>query len=752
MARPTNLRYGLMIWTFAVLAVVFVASLAFAPAKSYFSEWRATQRQYNTVAAGIGVAPIDPGIQQIWLKELGVVDRCASCHVGMGPGDPIPGDPVFGAHPAIPHEPEEIGCTFCHGGQGRATGHETAHGQAEHWFEPLLERDQFEAGCGSCHSAIPVGRLALADTGRQLFERYDCLACHQVDGRGGGRMETQSMPDLSGVGLRGIPADWYEGHLARRREEADGLLAESFGDLEPTEVEAISEYLGTLVAMPRLARGKRLFHELGCRGCHVVNGVGGSEGPDLSEVGKKSVEELLYPGNFRAERTFASWQVEHLLSPGEVVEGSLMPDQGLTRAQAESLALYLLSLRRAEIPGEYWPPDRTRAERLGEREFGTDGQTLYQVFCAACHGADGSGRAHGVIFGQALPSLVNPDFLAVASDEFLRQVIETGRSGRRMPAWGGGEGGLRNAEVQSLIGRLRSEEPTAPTYDVVAAAPDDPTAGAALYAKSCAVCHGANGEGGIGPSLRSAAFQDLATDRFIHRAITGGRPGTAMGRFRELDAAAIRSLIAHLRSLSERAREPVDLAGVSAFAGDVERGQVVFAASCASCHGAQGEGGIGPGIGKQAFLASAGKAFIALSYSRGRCFDAAGTPPPDVERQGLSDVATWLVERGGRSAVEAAGRIVVGDPRNGQRLYAKTCAACHGTNGEGKEGPALGNPEFLAAANDGFLQATIIRGRGGTAMPGFNRDQVKVPRLSAGEVDDIVSFIRSLLGGEKEEN
>jgi mono/diheme cytochrome c family protein len=53
----------------------------------------------------------------------------------------------------------------------------------------------------------------------------------------------------------------------------------------------------------------------------------------------------------------------------------------------------------------------------------------------------------------------------------------------------------------------------------------EPTVGATLYAQSCAVCHGAEGEGGIGPSHQSAAFQDLATDKFIYAAITGGRPG-----------------------------------------------------------------------------------------------------------------------------------------------------------------------------------------------------------------------------------
>ena len=186
--------------------------------------------------------------------------------------------------------------------------------------------------------------------------------------------------------------------------------------------------------------------------------------------------------------------------------------------------------------------------------------------------------------------------------------------------------------------------------------------------------------------------------------------------------------------------------------GDPERGASIFAASCASCHGPVAEGGVGPGIGKQAFLAAAGPAFIVESYARGRCRDPSGGAPPAIASQALVDVTSWLSQNQGRSAVEAAGRVVVGDPAKGQRTYAAVCAGCHGAKGEGKEGPAIGNAEFLAAANDGFLQATIIRGRHRTAMPRFNRDQTKYPRLSASEVDDIVSFIRSLSSTEKEEN
>ena len=149
---------------------------------------------------------------------------------------------------------------------------------------------------------------------------------------------------------------------------------------------------------------------------------------------------------------------------------------------------------------------------------------------------------------------------------------------------------------------------------------------------------------------------------------------------------------------------------------------------------------------------AAGTGFVVESFRRGRCRDANGRRPPTVAREALVDATAWLTKNTGRSSVESSGRVVIGDPVNGKRIYQKVCAGCHGAEGEGKEGPALGNAAFLSAANDGFLQATILRGRLGTAMPEFNRDQAKYPRLSAGEVDDIVSFIRSLMNGEKEEN
>ena len=67
--------------------------------------------------------------------------------------------------------------------------------------------------------------------------------------------------------------------------------------------------------------------------------------------------------------------------------------------------------------------------------------------------------------------------------------------------------------------------------------PADPIVdkGKALYAKYCATCHGAAGNGYVAdnaPSLRTPTFLATATDAFLQAAITRGRPGTAMGGLR----------------------------------------------------------------------------------------------------------------------------------------------------------------------------------------------------------------------------
>jgi ubiquinol-cytochrome c reductase cytochrome b subunit len=84
---------------------------------------------------------------------------------------------------------------------------------------------------------------------------------------------------------------------------------------------------------PAVARGKAVFAQFGCAGCHRIHGEGGAVGPDLSFV-----------GDTRPDR---EWHLKHFRDPQSVSPGSFMPKFPLTDPQLEDLASYMLSLKRA---------------------------------------------------------------------------------------------------------------------------------------------------------------------------------------------------------------------------------------------------------------------------------------------------------------------------------------------------------------------------------------------------------------------
>ena len=84
----------------------------------------------------------------------------------------------------------------------------------------------------------------------------------------------------------------------------------------------------------------------------------------------------------------------------------------------------------------------------------------------------------------------------------------------------------------------------------------------------------------------------------------------------------------------------------------------------------------------------------------------------------------------------------LGNPDLGQKLFLQYCSECHGNKGEGAKAPALHNEEFLNAATNGFLLATITIGREGTPMPVWGRSEEKHRALNARERHHLAAFIR----------
>lgn len=535
----------------------FVLLIAAAVQENFLKDWRRVQ-----AAAQQASGPIDVRLRQVVSPKLNVTDRCVSCHVGMAPGEePIVAGPPLAAssHPHVGHDPGEFGCTVCHGGQGRATEMADAHGDVHFWPHPMIPLRYAEAGCGTCHTHVGVPAQQRLDEGARLLARYDCYACHRIDGRGGtlrlGGVGGMEGPDLSSSGAAGYDRQWYARHLRQHQAADEGVWKDTFGPIPETHRAVLDDYLASRVGAPRLIEAKALFHSLGCRGCHKIGGLGGDDGPDLTRSGDKD-PALTDFRHVDGPRTIAHWHAEHLRHPAVVVPGSQMPDFRLSDEQIELLTLYLMSLRRSSHPAALWPRDRLLAERFGEREFAGDGGTLYAAFCAACHGDSGQGlRYPGA---PPFPAVANPDFLATASDRFLRETIRQGRPGRRMPAWSEQQGGLREAEIEAIIGHLRAQarvpEEAAERAERrwVAA---DAEAGRALYQQHCASCHGRQGEGSEAPQLSHPALQAAADDSYLFQTIARGRRGTAMPGFRSgspthpaLSDAQLEALVAFLRT------------------------------------------------------------------------------------------------------------------------------------------------------------------------------------------------------------
>jgi mono/diheme cytochrome c family protein len=184
-----------------------------------------------------------------------------------------------------------------------------------------------------------------------LVRRYRCLSCHTIGGSG--HLTATGLP-LSTVALDRIGSQLTRTHLERYIAQPYGVrvaLPERMPHLNiaPEEARALAGYLATVMVddaiegeVPRdaatVARGKALFEKHGCAGCHMVGNSGGYVGPDLNGAGAR-----LKPG----------WTVAWLLEPERWKPGTLEPDRGLAKPEAEALAAYVLSLpaRKAKAVG-----------------------------------------------------------------------------------------------------------------------------------------------------------------------------------------------------------------------------------------------------------------------------------------------------------------------------------------------------------------------------------------------------------------
>lgn len=207
-----------------------------------------------------------------------------------------------------------------------------------------------------------------------------------------------------------------------------------------------------------------------------------------------------------------------------------------------------------------------------------------------------------------------------------------------------------------------------------------------------------------------------------------------------------------LKILLHRILFLVVMAFVSASVYANEIGKSLYKQYCTTCHGANGQGGVGVPLALKSFQAQASDRFLKNTIRYGR----KGRVMPAFTKMNEAELDALVKYIRGFSNVTPPvydQTPIKGNTIKGGKLFAEHCASCHGADGKGGKGtgvtlsrprempiiaPALNNEGFLKSASDAMIKRTLIQGREGTPMLPFDKNGLKEQ-----DINDIVAYIRS---------
>jgi len=354
--------------------------------------------------------------------------------------------------------------------------------------------------------------------------------------------------------------------------------------------------------------GKRLF-EINCSPCHGRSIAFDGEVNELKAIISAGGLHLSMP----------SWQgslseseinilTDFVVDPGKSEAGQALFDQYCVSCHGERIPIaenieqgyQAITTGGAHetmpIWGEILTPEQldALAAYAFESSSGSSidvGQELFANYCAACHGDFGEGGLNPSRKDDIIAPISTGEYLKTRDDYTLRSIISQGQPNFGMSPFGSTFGGpLEDEKIDAIVAYMRSWETNPPVDQPpeVSASSSVALSTEDIYSELCAQCHGQDGNGLIGPSLRDPKFLSQNTVQDIFDIITKGHEATSMIRWGELlDPIQIQGLAEFILEF-EPGTSSTDLPptpGTSSFADDV---MPIFKAKCIPCHGSMG--------------------------------------------------------------------------------------------------------------------------------------------------------------------
>ena len=227
------------------------------------------------------------------------------------------------------------------------------------------------------------------------IQKYGCTACHGGQGFA-----------VDADKAHGPTPFWEEPVLSGSLGEAYSL-AENKKALMQMNCNVCHRYDRETKGAEGINRAKRLVLEKGCRACHVINGRGGTIGPDLNFVGDKAAEQYDMT-RLSGQRTSFAWHVAHLKDPKSLVPETVMPNFSFGTKDAQALAMLVMSWRKAPVPADFRPgtprtDPQTAEEVVEEQKMKTGpGAWFVKTGCFVCHSVSSLGVKSAAQIGPDL--------------------------------------------------------------------------------------------------------------------------------------------------------------------------------------------------------------------------------------------------------------------------------------------------------------------------------------------------------------